>query len=84
MKLRHNLRVLMAKKRVKSLKQLSELINYDYAKIVQFNNYNQNKIDPILITKLCEFFGCTLKDLLFLYEGDDGTNDGFPKKRKCS
>ncbi|WP_100406241.1 helix-turn-helix domain-containing protein [Bacillus solitudinis] len=84
MKIRHNLRVLMAKRRVKSIKQLSEDTGIDYAVLIQFNNYRQRKIDPVVVTKLCEYFGCTLKDFLYIYEGNDGTDDGFPREKHCS
>ncbi|MBG9785602.1 helix-turn-helix domain-containing protein [Shouchella lehensis] len=84
MKLRHNLREHMARKRVRSIKELSQITGLNYTKLIKFNNYSQNKIDPDLIVPLCEFFGCKLGDFIYVYEGSDGTNDGFPKNSKCS
>ncbi|MGN7311491.1 helix-turn-helix domain-containing protein [Alkalicoccobacillus gibsonii] len=84
MKLRHNLRVQMARKKVGSITELSRLTGLDYTKLIKFNNYSQRRLDPEMIVLLCEFFGCKLENFIFIYEGSDGTDDGFPKQSKCS
>lgn len=84
MKLRHNLREHMARKRVKSVLELSRITGLDYNKLRTFDNYSQRRLDPELIVPLCEFFGCKLGDFIYVYDGNDDTVDGFPKKRKCS
>jgi putative transcriptional regulator len=69
MKVRHNLPLLMAKKRIKSIKELSRITGIEYATLINFNTYVHKKLDPELLTKLCELFGCQLGDLLYLEEG---------------
>lgn len=65
---RHNLPLLMAKKRVKSISELSRIMDYDYATLYNFSAYNHKKLDPKLVADLCELFGCTIGDLLYLGE----------------
>ncbi len=67
MKVRHNLPLLMAKKRIKSIKELQRIMKkYDYATLINFNRYVHKKLDPELVADLCELFGCTVGDLLYL------------------
>ena len=55
MKVRHNLPLLMAKKRIKSMKELQRVMKkYEYATLVNFNNYVHKKLDPELIKQLTE------------------------------
>lgn len=67
MVIRHNLPLLMAKKRIKSMKELQRSMKkYHYATLVNFNTYVHKKLDPELVADLCEFFGCDINDLLYL------------------
>lgn len=63
---RHNLPLLMAKKRIKSIKELSRITGIDYATIYNFSAYVHKKLDPEIIATLCELFGCNVGDLLYL------------------
>lgn len=65
---RHNLPLLMAKKRIKSIKELSRITGYDYVTLYRFSSYVYKKTDNKLIADLCEFFGCNVGDLLYLEE----------------
>jgi putative transcriptional regulator len=72
-KVRHNLPLLMAKKRIKSMKELQRVMKkYEYATLVNFNNYVHKKLDPELVADFCEFFGCEIGDLLYLEEETQG------------
>lgn len=67
MVIRHNLPLLMAKKRIKSIKELERVMNkYEYSTLINFNKYVHKKLDPELIADLCELFGCSIGDLLYL------------------
>lgn len=72
MVIRHNLPLLMAKKRIKSIKELARQMykkyGYDYATLYNFNVYIHKKLDPKLIADFCEFFNCDINDLLYLEE----------------
>lgn len=69
MKVRHNLPLLMAKKRIRSMKELQRVMNkYEYATLVNFNNYVHKKLDPELVADFCEFFDCEIGELLYLEE----------------
>lgn len=62
----------MAKKRIKSIKELARQMykkyGYDYATLYNFNVYIHKKLDPKLIVDFCEFFNCDINDLLYLEE----------------
>lgn len=72
MKVRHNLPLLMAKKRIKSIKELERVMQkdlkkkYEYATLINFNTYVHRKIDPELVADLCQLFDCEIGELLFL------------------
>lgn len=69
MVIRHNLPLLMAKKRIKSIKELQRVMKkYEYATLINFNTYVHKKLDPELVADLCELFGCGIGDLLYLEE----------------
>lgn len=63
---KHNLHLLMAQKRIKSIKELSRIMGYEYATLYNFNTYVHKKLDPMLIADLCELFSCEIGDLLYL------------------
>lgn len=58
----------MAKKKVKSIKELSAIMKREYATIYNFSTYKHKKLDPKLIADLCELFGCSIGELLYLEE----------------
>lgn len=67
MQVRHNLPLLMAKKRIKSIKELERIMKkHEYSTLINFNTYAHKKLDPELVADLCELFGCQLGDLLYL------------------
>jgi hypothetical protein len=70
MKVRHNLPLLMAKKHIKSIKELTRQMDlkygYDYATLYNFSVYVHKKLDPKLIADFCEFFNCSIDELLYL------------------
>lgn len=65
---RHNLPLLMAKNKIKSIKELSRITGYEYATLYRFSSYIHKKMDADLIADLCELFGCNVGDLLYLEE----------------
>lgn len=73
--IRHNLPLLMAKKQIKSIKeltrQMSKQYGYDYATLYNFSVYIHKKLDPKLIADFCEFFDCEIRDLLYLAENKE-------------
>jgi DNA-binding Xre family transcriptional regulator len=67
MVVRHNLPVLMAKNRIKSIKELERIMKkYEYSTLINFNTYVHKKLDPELVADLCELFRCKIGDLLYL------------------
>lgn len=66
MKVKHNLRILMAKKRIKSIRELSEQSGIYVITLRNFSSYVHKKLDPELIAELCKFFECKIEDLLYL------------------
>lgn len=73
MKVKHNLRILMAQNGIKSIKELSrQLPKYDYATLYNFSVYVHKKLDPELVSDLCEFFNCDIPDLLYLENRKEG------------
>lgn len=66
MVVKHNLPLLMAKKQIKSIKQLSRITQIEYATLINFNTYVHKKLDPELVSKLCEVLECEIGDLLYL------------------
>lgn len=74
---RHNLPLLMAKNRIKSIKELSRITEIEYATLYNFNTYVHKKLDPELIVKLCELFRCNIGDLLYVKDNHDKYKEGF-------
>lgn len=59
----------MAKKHIKSIKELTRLMDkYEYATLYNFSTYVHKKLDPKLVVDFCEFFNCRIDDLLYLEE----------------
>ncbi|MCP1355054.1 helix-turn-helix domain-containing protein [Aneurinibacillus migulanus] len=70
MKVRHNLPVLMAKRKIKSIAHLSRMTRVDRTTLYNFNNYIHKKIDPELTVILCQTLKCDIGDLFYLSEED--------------
>lgn len=68
MKVRTNLRLLMAKKRINSISELSEITSLPYSTLLNFYNEKYSTFNGKLIITLCELFGCQVGDLLYLEE----------------
>lgn len=64
--IKNNLQIIMAKKRIKSLMELSNRMDINYRTIYNFANDIHKKIDPVLISRLCEELDCELRDLLYI------------------
>jgi len=69
MKVRHNLRVLMAQNKINSIRELSERSGIYVITLRNFSSYVHKKIDPVLVVELCKFFNCDIADLLYLEDG---------------
>lgn len=70
MKVKHNLRFLMYKRHINSIRELSEATGIHYRTLQNFSSYVHKKLDPVLISQLCEFFNCNINDLLYLEDDD--------------
>jgi hypothetical protein len=72
LEVRHNLSLLMAKNHIKSIKELTRKMEgkygYEYATLYNFSVYIHKKLDPTLVADFCEFFNCSIDDLLYLEE----------------
>jgi len=66
MKVRNRLPELMARERIKSVKQLSRLTGISYPTLYNFYNEKYETFNAQLIKRLCEFFNCEIGDLLYL------------------
>jgi DNA-binding Xre family transcriptional regulator len=66
MKVRHNLPVLMAKRKIKSVKELSRISGIEYPTLYNFYVYIHKKLDPEIIATLCMVLHCRIGDLLYL------------------
>jgi DNA-binding Xre family transcriptional regulator len=67
----------MAKQKIKSIKELSRITGYEYSTLYNFSVYIHKKLDPKLVADLCELFGCTVGDLLYLEEERQPKNETF-------
>jgi len=67
-KIKHRLFVLMAENNIRSLRKLSADTGIEYRTLQNFSSYVHKKLDPMLIATLCEFFGCTIGELLYIEE----------------
>jgi hypothetical protein len=63
----------MAKNHIKSIKDLTRKMEgkygYEYKTLYNFNVYIHKKLDPELVADFCEFFDCSINDLLYLEKG---------------
>lgn len=68
MKVKHNLKFLMYKNHINSIRELSERTGIHYRTLQNFSSYVHKKLDPELIAELCKFFNCGIHELLYLEE----------------
>jgi putative transcriptional regulator len=66
MKVRNNLRILMAKKGVKSVRELSRETELCYETLLNFYHERFEVFNSALVGKLCDYFQCEVGDLLEL------------------
>jgi len=66
MKVRHNLAVLMASRKIKSVSELSRISGIEYPTLYNFYTYIHKKLDPEIIATLCMVLHCKIGDLLYL------------------
>ncbi|MFT8319319.1 MAG: helix-turn-helix transcriptional regulator [Bacillus sp. (in: firmicutes)] len=66
MKVKHQLKVLMAKHNINSVKELSRQTGIFYGTLLNFYHQRYEAFNAPLIATLCEFFGCRIQDLLVL------------------
>lgn len=66
MVVKHNLRLLMAKNKVKSILELSRKTGINHVYLYNMDNGIHKKIDPEVTAKLCETFNCGIGDLYYL------------------
>jgi putative transcriptional regulator len=66
MKVRNNLRMLMAKNNVKSVLELSRQTGLCYQTLLSFYHERYEVFNNTLVSTLCEFFHCEVGDLLVL------------------
>lgn len=69
MRMKNNLRILMAKHGVKSIAELSRKTGLCYNTLRNFYHQKYEVFNEKVVTKLCEFFGCKIEDLLELVDG---------------
>lgn len=65
-KIKHRLRVLMAQNEIKSLVKLSEITGIEYPTLYNFSAYIHKKLDPEIVSTLCDTLKCDIGDLLYL------------------
>jgi DNA-binding Xre family transcriptional regulator len=73
-KVRHNLPVLMAQRKIKSLMELSRKSGIEYPTLYNFNTYVHKKIDPEIVVHLCETLDCSIGQLFYLEDDKEGTH----------
>lgn len=68
MKIKNNMRILMAKKGVDSIRQVSEGAKVHYGTLLNFYHQRFEVFNGRLIAALCTYFECNIEDLLELVE----------------
>lgn len=65
-KVKTNLHVLMGKKKVRSINQLSKDTGITRQTLTRIYNEESVQLDFVTISKLCDYFSCDISGLLFL------------------
>lgn len=68
MKVKNNMRILMAKKGVDSVAEISRDTSLHYGTLLNFYHQRYEVFNVKVIAGLCEYFGCKIEDLLTLVE----------------
>lgn len=71
MELRNNLRILMAKKGVRTMVELEERSGVSRQVLDRLDKNKSKRLDFDTIVKLCKFFECEVGDLLYLEEKEE-------------
>lgn len=66
MKVKNNLRILMAKHEVKSVRVISKATGLHYGTLLNFYHQRFDVFNGKVIAGLCEYFQCEIEDLLEL------------------
>lgn len=66
--LKNNLRILMAKKGVRTMVELEEKAGVSRQVLDRFEKDKSKRLDFETVVKLCNFFECEVGDLLYLEE----------------
>jgi putative transcriptional regulator len=69
--LKNNLRILMAKKGVRTMVELEEKAGVSRQVLDRFEKDKSKRLDFETVVKLCNFFECEVGDLLYLEEERD-------------
>jgi putative transcriptional regulator len=69
--LKNNLRLLMAKKGIRTMVELEEKSGVSRQVLDRFEKNKSKRLDFETITKLCEFFECEVGDLLYLEDVEE-------------
>jgi putative transcriptional regulator len=63
-KVKNNLRILMAKHDVKSVRELSKATDLHYGTLLNFYHQRFEVFNVKVVASLCEYFECEIQDLL--------------------
>lgn len=66
MPIRNNIHVLMAKRGIRSYKEMARRCGYKYEAVRHFSNGGHKRVDTGLIEALCLALECDIKDLLYI------------------
>lgn len=72
MKVRNKLKILMAKNDIRSVTELSKRTGIYYNTLLSFYHERYEVFNSSLVATLCEFFKCSIEDLLTLEEQKEG------------
>jgi DNA-binding Xre family transcriptional regulator len=68
--IKNKLLVLMAERKIRSLKSMSRLSGVNYGTLYKFANNEGSKLHSETIERLCRSLDCDLKDLLYIEKKD--------------
>lgn len=70
MKIKNNMRILMAKKGVDSVTQVSKETGLHYGTLLNFYHQKFDVFNGRVVAALCEYFNCEIQDLLELIKNE--------------
>lgn len=68
MKIKNNMRILMAKKGVDTVREVSKETKIHYGTLLNFYHQKFDVFNGRVVAALCEYFECEIQDLLELVE----------------